>query len=83
MGLEIFKFLWFWGSEKWFFTIKLLNQTRSTENQESSAHRFLDNYLANYTAKFLQNGIKPWRVLALRVCTGYHFFKRKSLLKAF
>ena len=33
--------------------------------------------------KFLEDRIKPWRVGALGVCTGYHFFKRKLLVMAF
>ena len=57
---------------------KIINKTRSTKNQENSAHHFVDDYLTNFLAKFLQDRIKPWRVLrvlgALRVCTGYHFF---------
>ena len=57
------------------------NKTRLTKNQENSAHRFVDNYLTNHLAKFLQDRIKPWR--ALRVCTGYHFFQRKLLVRAF
>ena len=44
-----------------------------TINQENSAHDFGDNYLTNHLIKFLQDKIKPWRVGALRVCTGYHF----------
>ena len=62
---------------------KFINKTRSTKNQENSAHRFVKNYLTNHLAKFSQNMIKPWRVGALRVCTGYHFFQRKSLVRVF
>ena len=40
---------------------KIINKTWSTKNQENSAHRFEDNYLTNYLAKFLQDRIKPWR----------------------
>ena len=58
---------------------KIINKTRLTKNQENSAHRCVDNYLTNHLAKFLQDRIKPWRIRALRVCTGYHFFKRESL----
>ena len=36
-----------------------------TKNHENLARRFGDNYL--------QDRIKPSRVRALRVCTGYHF----------
>ena len=32
--------------------------------------RFGGNYLTNHLVKFLQDRIKPWRVGALRVCTG-------------
>ena len=66
MGLEIFKFRWLHN--------KIINKTKSTRNQENSAHRFVDKYLTNYHAKFPQDRIKPWRVGALRICTGYHFF---------
>ena len=83
MVLEIFKFRWFYTSEKLFFTIKLLKKTRSTKNQENFAHCFGDNYLTNHLVKFPQDRIKPWRVGALRVGTGYHFFERKSLMWAF
>ena len=62
---------------------KIINKTRSTKYQENSAHGFVDNYLTNHLAKFQQDRIKPWRVGALKVCTGYHFFKRKSLVRAF
>ena len=53
---------------------KIINKTRSTKNQENSTHGFGDNYLTNHLVKFLQDKIKPCRVGALRVCTGYHFF---------
>ena len=54
---------------------KTINKTRSTNYQENSADRFVNNYLTNHLAKFLQDRIKPWRVGALRVWTSYHFFK--------
>ena len=38
---------------------KIINKTRSTKNQENSAHRFGDNYLTNHVVKFLQDRIKP------------------------
>ena len=38
---------------------KIINKTRSTKNQENSAHRFEDNYLTNHLVKFLQDTIKP------------------------
>ena len=34
---------------------KIINKTRSIKNQETSAHRFVDNYLTNHLAKFLQD----------------------------
>ena len=75
MGLEIFNFRWFYGSEKLFF-IKLLINLDWQKKQENSAHAFGDNYLTDHLVKFLQNRIKPRKVGALRVCTGYHFFNR-------
>ena len=62
---------------------KIINKTRSTKNPENSANRFVDNCLTNHPAKFLQDRIKPGRDGALRVCTVCHFFKRKSLVRAF
>ena len=53
---------------------KTINKTRSTKNQENFAHCFRDNYLTNHLVKFLQDRFNPWRVGALRVCTGYNFF---------
>ena len=53
---------------------KIINKIRSTKKQENSVHSLEDNYLTNHLVKFLQDRIKPWRVGALRVCTGYHFF---------
>ena len=55
---------------------KIMNKTRSTKNQENSAHRFGGSYLTNHIVKFLQDRIKPWRVGALRVCAGFHFFNK-------
>ena len=52
---------------------KIINKTWLTKNQENSAHWFGDNYLINHLVKFLQDRIKPWRVGAPRVSTGYHF----------
>ena len=54
---------------------KIVNKTRSTKNQENFAHHLGDNYLANHLVKVLQDRSKTWRVGALRLCTGYHFFK--------
>ena len=62
---------------------KIINKTRSTKNPENFAHRFVDNCLTNHPAKFLQDRIKPGRDGELRVCTVCHFFKRKSLVRAF
>ena len=52
---------------------KIINETRLTKNQENSAYHLGDNYLTNHLVKFLHDRIKPWRLGALRVCTGYHF----------
>ena len=57
---------------------KIINKTWLTKNQENSTHHFEDNYPTNHLAKFLQDRIKPWRVGALRVCTGYNFFLKKN-----
>ena len=62
---------------------KIIDKTRSTKSQGNSTHRFVGNYLTNHLSKFLQDKIKPLRVGALRVCTGCHFFKRISLVRAF
>ena len=62
---------------------KVINKTRSTKNQENSAHCFVDNYLTNHLPKFLPDKIKPRGIGALRVCTDYHFFETKSLVRAF
>ena len=61
---------------------KVINKNRSTKNQEDSTHRFGYNYLTNQ-AKLLHDGIIHRGVGTPRVCTGYHFFKKKSLLRAF
>ena len=66
MSLEIFKFGWFKSSVKIALHNKIFNKTWSTKNQK--------NYLTNHDVKFLGDKIKPWRVGALRACTGYHFF---------
>ena len=62
---------------------KIINKTRSTKNKESTAQRFGDNYPTHHLVNFLQDRIKPWRFGALRICTVYNFFKRKSLVTAF
>ena len=38
---------------------KIINKTRSRKNQENYTYRFVDNYLTNHLAKFLQDRIKP------------------------
>ena len=38
---------------------KIINQTRSTKNQEHFAHSFGDNYLTNHLVKCLHDRIKP------------------------
>ena len=37
---------------------KVINKTRSTKNQENSAHRSEENYLTNHLVKFQQDRIK-------------------------
>ena len=59
-----------------------INKTWSTKNQENCAQPFGDNYLTDDVVKFLQAVIKPLRVEALEVCTGYHFLKRKFLVRS-
>ena len=75
MDLEIFNFSWFHDSEKLFFSTKLLIKRKI---QENSAHLFGENCLTNHLAKFLQGRIKPQRVAALRLSTGYNFFYKKG-----
>ena len=53
---------------------KFLIKLDQLKNQENSAHRFGENYLTDHLVKFLQDRIKPRKVGALIVCTGYHFF---------
>ena len=74
MGLEIFKFRRFLGSEKMFFTIKLLMNLIDKKNNKI-LHTVLESYFTNYLVKFLQDRIRPCRVGALRVYTNYHFLK--------
>ena len=78
MGLEIFKFSVILRFRKIVLHNKSINKSLSTKNFKNSAHRFGDNYLTNHLVKSLQDRIKPWRVAALRVCTGYDFFFRKN-----
>ena len=59
MGLEIFRFSVILRFRKMILHNKIINKTRSTKNQENSAHRFVDNYRTNHLAKFLQDRIKP------------------------
>ena len=74
MVIEIFKFQWFLRLPKIVLHNKITNKTWWTKNQENTAYGFGDNYLTNPLVKFLQDRIKPWRVGALRVWTGYNFF---------
>ena len=53
---------------------KIINKSQLAKNKENLTHRFVGNYLTNHLAKFLLDRIKPWRIGALRVCTGYHIF---------
>ena len=83
MVLEIFKFQWFYGSKKLFLAIKVLIKL-DRQKMKEIPHTVLDTYLTNHLVKFLQDKIKPWRVGALRACTGcYQFFYKKSLVRAF
>ena len=66
MGLEIFHFRWFYGSEKLFISIKLLIKLDWQKKQENSAHCFGDDYLTDHHVKYLQDRIKVWRVGALK-----------------
>ena len=74
MGLGIFKFGWFQGSQKLLFAIKLSIKLDQQKIKKIPHNRFGDNYLTNHVVIFLQDKIKTWRVGALRVCTGYHSF---------
>ena len=46
---------------------------QTKKDEENSVHLFGDNNLTNHIAIFLQDWIKPSRVGALRVSTGYQF----------
>ena len=50
-------------------------------SQKNSAGRFGENYLTNHLAKFLQDRIKPWRVGALGISTGYEIFYKKIVIE--
>ena len=66
--------------QKLFFTIRLL--IKHQQKKINSAKCFGDNYLTSLSIKVLNHRIKPSRVGALRVSTGYHFFKKeKSLVR--
>ena len=58
-----------YGCEKLFLFNKIINITRTTKNQENSAHRFGKNCLPKNLVKFLQYRIKAWKVGALRLRT--------------
>ena len=66
------QFLRFYGSKKLFFTNKVIDKTRTTQNQENFEHRFGENYLTNHLAKFLRDRIKFQRVQGFRVSTRYN-----------
>ena len=83
MNLETFNFPPFSVPKNCYSPYKIHNKTRSTKNLENVALQFGDNYLTNHLVKILEDRIKPWRVGAHRVCTGYHLFKIKSLVRAF
>ena len=34
---------------------EIIDKTRSKKNEENPAHRFVDNYLTNHLAEFLQD----------------------------
>ena len=78
--ISILMILQFW---KIVLLHKIINKISLTKKQENSAHCFGDNYLTDHLIKFLQDRIKPWRVGALRVCTGYHFFLTKIVREDF
>ena len=42
---------------------KLIINTRSTKNQENSAHHFVENYLTNHLAKFLRDRISEYALV--------------------
>ena len=75
VGGKFFKNKWVsrYSFQKIVLYHEIINKIWSKENQENSAHRFGDNYLTNHLVKFLEDTIEPWRVGALRVCTGDHF----------
>ena len=64
------------------FHNKIFNKVITTKYQDNSAHCFGESYLRNHFMKFLQDWIKPCRVGALRVSTGYNFFQTNSLVEA-
>ena len=70
----------FWF-RKTLFHHKIINKTRSTKNQENSAHRFGYNYLTNHLAKFLLDRMKPWRVGALKGRIHYEIFLSGHFMK--
>ena len=76
MGLEVFNFWWFHGSEKLFFTTKLLikHEPQKFEKISHTRENFGENYVTKHPAKILQDRIKPYRFGALTVSTGYNIF---------
>ena len=63
-------------------TIKLLIKL-NWQKIKKILHTALKAINPQIIIKFLEDRIKPSRVGALGVCTGYHFFKRKLLVMAF
>ena len=55
---------------------KIINKTRSTKNQENSAHCFGDNYLTNHPVKFLQDRINPEKLELLECALVITFFNK-------
>ena len=53
---------------------KIIKNTGMKKDEANSAHRVGDYYFTNHPAKFLQDRIKPLRVGALSVSTGYRGF---------
>ena len=73
----VFNFWWFYGSEKLFFTTKLLITREQKKIIKLPHFRKLAKLLTNYLAKLQQNRTKPQKVGAPRVSTGYKFFYKK------
>ena len=61
--------------QKIVFHNKIINKTRSTKNQENSAHRFGDNYRANHLVKFWKIGLNPEELKILKYALVITFEK--------